>query len=149
MQFGATLVKPLFLVVDRDLVPWKPESALQLYTKVFAPEQWAIGGSLPVAFPSEMFMNFGFLGVLPLAGVFALLNRIFSFAHSVCYPSLRFYSAVFLSTTVLMLARGSGLEQHLLYLAFGTLVFIGFDVYRWMWWQPNEAEGSRSMARDR
>ncbi len=117
VQWGASLWKVLWLPVPRTLVPEKPESTMQLYTQKHAPELWADEGSLPVAFPSEMFVNFGPLGLIPFALVWAAINRLYRGVDMHRTPSFGLYSRLFLVMTILMFARGSGLEQWLLYYA--------------------------------
>jgi hypothetical protein len=114
-QWGASLWKVLWLPVPRTLVPEKPQSTMQLYTQEYAPELWADEGSLPVAFSSEMFVNFGPLGLVPFALIWAAINRLYRGIDMNRTASFGLYSRLFLVMTILMFARGSGLEQWLLY----------------------------------
>jgi hypothetical protein len=128
-QYGATVIKPLFLPFPRELIDWKPESALQIFTRAYAPDWWAEGGSMPVSLAAEMFINFHVVGVLGLVAIVNLLNKIF-----VHYPPsaqrLSGYSSAFLALTVLMFARGSGFEQYLLYYGVSLVVFIVYSGLR-------------------
>jgi len=123
-QHGASLIKVLFLPIPRDSIPYKPESVMQLFTRIYAPERWLEDGSLPVMFASDMFMNFNYLGLLPFALVWGGINRLFVAFHTVTPRSFAFYSCAFLVITVLMFARGSGLELWLLYYLFAIPMMV-------------------------
>jgi hypothetical protein len=123
-QFGASLWKVFFLPIPRELFPLKPESVMQVYTRVFAPTLWAEQGSLPVVFSSEMFVNFGYLGLLPFALAWLAINRLFVRFHASAPGSCGYYSRHFFFITVLILARGGGLEQYVLYYVLATPVFV-------------------------
>jgi hypothetical protein len=128
-QLGASVIKPLFLPFPREFLLWKPESVLQVFTRAYAPDWWAEGGSMPVSLAAEMFINFNIAGVLALGAIIGLLNRLY--VHSA--PSahrLSGYSSAFLALTVLMLARGSGLEQYLLYFGVSLPIFFVFSALR-------------------
>jgi hypothetical protein len=114
-QYGASLLKILFLPLPREIFPGKPESVMQLYTQVYRPDLWSIDGSLPVIFASEMFINFHYFGLLIYGFVFYILNKLFLTFHLTPPYCFKSYSAIFLFMTILMFARGSGIEQWLLY----------------------------------
>jgi hypothetical protein len=124
LQYGASILKVFFLPVSRDVVPWKPESVIQLFTREYAPAWWAEEGSIPVALRSEMFVNFHFAGVLAYALMFVALNRIFEAIDRVPIRSVQASSCIFLSITVLFFARGSGIEQWILYWLIALPVFL-------------------------
>ncbi len=71
-----------------------------------------------------MFLNFHVAGLLPFAAVWWLVNRLYVRLHCVAHRSVAFFTCIFLSITVLFLARGSGLEQWLLYWMFALPVFV-------------------------
>ncbi len=111
---GLSFWKVLFLPIPRNLIGWKPESVMQLYTKAYDATFWLENGSLPVVFSSEMFVNFGQFGLLPFTLVWIGLNGIFvSFTRATPH-SLWYHSSVFLCLSILIFARGSGLELYLL-----------------------------------
>jgi len=114
-QYGASLLKILFLPLPREIFPGKPKSVMQLYTQVYRPDLWSIDGSLPVIFASEMFINFHYFGLLIYGFVFYILNKLFLTFHLTPPYCFKSYSAIFLFMTILMFARGSGIEQWLLY----------------------------------
>ena len=125
-QLGASIIKPLFLPFPRELFDWKPESVLQVFTRAYAPDWWAEGGSMPVSLPAEMFVNFHVAGIIAFAAIINLLNGLYvRFPPSVRH--LSGYSSMFLALTVLMPARGSGLEQYLLYYGVSLGVFFTFS----------------------
>lgn len=123
-QYGASIWKVLFLPVPRDAFTWKPESALQVYTKRFDSDMWAIGGSLPVFLQSDMFMNFDVLGLLPFVLIWLGVNGLFLAFLRAPGRDLRSYSVLFLSIIVLVLARGSGLELYLLTYLLGLPILV-------------------------
>ena len=123
-QYGASLIKVLFLPIPRDAVSFKPDSMMQLFTKVYKPEWWDHEGSMPVIFSSDMFMNFHFFGLLPYAIVWIFIDKAFLLFHTTHPRSFVFCSCAFLFITILMFARGSGLEQWLLYYLLTVPFFI-------------------------
>jgi hypothetical protein len=126
-QYGASIIKPIFLPFSRDFLTWKPESVMQIFTQAYAPDWWAEGGSMPVSLGAEMFINFHIAGFLALGIVIAILNIIF-----VVFPPLSItwtgFTSVFMTVTVLLYARGSGLEQYLLYYIISLPVFVIFRI---------------------
>jgi hypothetical protein len=123
-QYGTSLVKWLFLPIPREALPIKPESMMALFTARFVPDWWVEGGSLPVNFASDMFLNFHVVGLLPFTAVWWLINRLYFRLHCVAHRSVTFFSCIFLTIIVLFLARGSGLEQWLLYWMFALPLFV-------------------------
>ena len=123
-QYGASLWKVAFLPIPRSVFPDKPESVMQLFTQVFAPGMWATGGSLPVVFSVDMFINFGVLGLLPFALVWLVLDRVFQRFLASGERSFGRYASLFLLITALILARGSGLELYLLTFLLGFPVLV-------------------------
>lgn len=130
LQYGASILKVFFLPVSRDVVPWKPESVLQLFTQEYAPSWWAEDGSIPVALLSEMFVNFHFAGVLAYGLILAVLNRLFEAIDRLPIRSVLASSSIFLSITVLFFARGSGIEQWILYWLIALPLFVVHAVLR-------------------
>lgn len=128
-QFGASIIKPFFLPFPRELFTWKPESVLQIFTQAYAPGWWYEGGSMPVSFAAEMFVNFHLVGVLVLVAVLIYLNYLYtrSFPDGSTFSG---YSMSFFTVTILILARGGGLEQYLLYYFVSVVIFILFYFIR-------------------
>lgn len=127
-QFGGSLIKVFFLPIPREILAWKPESVLQIFTKEYAPAWWYVGGSMPVMFASEMFINFGFLAVLAVALILRALDWLFCFWNRHDKLSFGAMSAAFIVATTLMLARGGGIEQSVVYYAFGALPLAAWSV---------------------
>jgi hypothetical protein len=127
-QLGGSLIKVLFLPVPRELFPFKPESIMQVFTQEYAPDYWAADGSLPVMFAADAFINFHYLGLVAYAAVFYAINRLFLKFHTAKPNSVCSNSCLFLCITVLMFARGSGLEQWLLYYLLGSTVFLAVRI---------------------
>lgn len=123
-QDGATLWKVLFLPIPRDAVTWKPESALQMYTRIFDSDMASVGGSLPVFLQSDMFMNFDVFGLLPFVLIWLGVNWMFLAFLRRPGRDLRSYSLLFFSIIVLILARGSGLELYLLTYLLGLPILV-------------------------
>jgi hypothetical protein len=122
-QYGGSLIKVFFLPIPRDAIPFKPDSILQIFTQIYAPEWWLEGGSMPVVFSADMFLNFNYLGLVPYALVWWVINRGFLRFHIVSPQSFIAYSCVFFFISVMMFARGSGIEQWLLYYLLAAPVF--------------------------
>jgi hypothetical protein len=120
-QYGMSFIKVFFLPIPREILEWKPESVLQLFTREYAPSWWVVGGSMPVMFASEMFINFSYFALIPIAIVLRFLDGLFVYWNGADKLSLGAMSAVFLVITVLMLARGSGVEQYILYYAVAAI----------------------------
>jgi len=124
-QYGASLAKWVFLPIPRDAIAYKPQSMMQLFTSEFMPEWWLAGGSLPVMFAADMFLNFHVFGLAAFALIWWGINELFVRIHTVAFRSLAFYTCIFLVITVLMFARGSGIELWLMYFLFGLPVLLG------------------------
>jgi len=125
-QYGASLVKWVFLPIPRDALDYKPMSMMQLFTSEYLPEWWRSGGSLPVMFAADMFLNFHIFGLFPFALVWWGFNEMFVRIHTVAFRSVAYFSCIFLVITVLMFARGSGFELWLMYYLFGLPLLVIF-----------------------
>lgn len=116
LQAGATFIKPIFLPIPREIFPGKPESAIAIFTQTLDPYYAADGNSLPVSVPAEVFMNFHFAGLIFLALIFVILDRLFQIALRSALSRMRFktYFTVVLCTLSLLLVRGSGFDLYCL-----------------------------------
>lgn len=106
---GTTIIKPLMLPFPSDIFTFKPESALRIYTEYQAKWKYDLGGSFPVPFISEMFMNFHIFGIFIYMLVFIFFEKLFYksiFSRSAFYK-LSGFSISFLT---FLLTRGSGLD---------------------------------------
>jgi hypothetical protein len=64
-QNGATLLMVVLILVPSALFPAKPLTAPGIYTEAFWPDKWFNEGTtMPPGFIGEMFMNFGWPGIL-------------------------------------------------------------------------------------
>jgi hypothetical protein len=124
LQYGGSLIKWVYLPIPRDAIPFKPESIMQLFTSKFLPEWWRAGGSLPVMFAADMFLNFHVFGIAPFALVWWGINELYVRIHTVAFRSVAYFSCIFAVITVLMFARGSGIELWLLYWLFALPLFM-------------------------
>lgn len=141
---GLSFWKVLFLPIPRDLVSWKPQSVLQLYTQAYDPTFWSENLSLPVVFSSEMYVNFSFFGLLPFALVWVALNKIFVGFHSANPQSFWYNTSVFLCVTTLIFARGSGMELYVLTYLLAVPVFVAIALIRP--WRIRAVPNARSAA---
>ena len=112
---GTTYVKPLFILVPRELVEWKPHSAVHHYTLFYNPEyRWA-GGSFAVSMIGEAALNFRMFGAV----VCALILRVFDgiFARFVLIRTTKnvlfAVAALYFFVSFMNYARGSGLSLSL------------------------------------
>jgi hypothetical protein len=122
--YGESFIKVFFLPVSREFFPFKPESAMLLFTKEYSYEWWIEGGSLPISLPAEAFMNFNYFGLVAFTAIVFLLNRFFvRFSYNKGSEFAK-YSYLFLFITVLMFARGSGIDQYVLYYLFAAPVLL-------------------------
>lgn len=118
LLYGATFYKLFFVPVPRSIYPDKPDSMVDIYTTKFAPSFRAIGGSFPILLYSEIFWNFYFFGLLFLAFIFFILNRMYLYIieglkSDSINKSLLLY--LFLYSTFIQFVRGAGLEMWLIY----------------------------------
>lgn len=130
ISLGSTLIKPIFIFVPRDLVAWKPESIISLYTTAHDPAFRAAGGSLPISIFSELFWNFHLAG-LAFTGFFAAImarlhifmlnqhrnNRIFLFGFS-----------LYAYMNIITLSRGSGFDLYFMYVLFAGISFLACSI---------------------
>lgn len=110
VQGGATLIKPLFLILPREIFPFKPESLIHLFTATQNPAVYALGGSYPVPFPSEVFANFHYAFVPFLFLLLLAINNIFKICLSKNIDNLKFKVSIVFSAMVFILIRGGGAD---------------------------------------
>lgn len=119
-QYGLSLIKPLFLIVPREIFDVKPESIIFTFTKAYDYNFYQNGGSLPVLLPAELFINFYMFGVVAFLFIMYFLNsvyrKIFFFKNS-----FSFIVCILISSLFLMFMRGSGFDLFILYVALGCL----------------------------
>jgi len=128
--YGGTIIKPLFILIPRNIMPNKPQSIIHHYTNEFSQEYREKGGSWPVSFQSEMFWNFSFFGVFIGAIFFYIFNILYKYTIKLTnvnniinyIPLLYFYEAL------LILFRGSGLDMFFVFILISTIIFITLKV---------------------
>lgn len=108
LLYGESIVKPLFLPISRDVISFKPESALAIFTKMQNEGFYNRGGSLPVPFPAELFMNFYFSSILFLFLIVGLFDVLFLKLKKFNVNSIRFKSSVASVMLVFIFVRGGG-----------------------------------------
>ena len=114
IELGRTIVKFLFLPIPRDIFPWKPDSAIHLYTLAYDPAYRALGGSWPINLISEFIWNFWLLAPLAtgfLAWLFAKLESAMVSCR-LKQNSLMMIFFLFIYMNTVTLARGSGFDQY-------------------------------------
>ncbi|QEK37238.1 O-antigen polymerase [Acinetobacter johnsonii] len=119
-QYGLSLIKPLFLIIPREIFDVKPESIIFTFTKAYDYNFYQNGGSLPVLLPAELFINFYMFGVIAFLLIMYFLNSIYRkifFFKSV----FSFIVCIFICGLFLMFMRGSGFDLFILYIALGCL----------------------------
>lgn len=128
IQLGLTLIKPLFLPIPRELMPSKPWSFMHQYTKLHEFKEWLSGSSMPVIFPVELYGNFYFFGLLPLAIFYAFLNKIFMYCIRQKFLNFDFkvFAGIFIICINLIITRGSGLDLFIIYVLFGSTSYLIF-----------------------
>ena len=112
LSLGSTLLKPLFIPFPRNLIPWKPDSIIDLYTIAHDPSFRLVGGSWVVNFGAEYLWNFHILGLI-LFPIFAKTNAVFYRALLSPKIGRKPYFSVFMLfayINVITYARGSGLD---------------------------------------
>lgn len=126
-SLGSTLLKPLFIPFPRSLIPWKPESIIDLYTVAHDPGFRLVGGSWVVNFGAEYLWNFHILGLI-LFSVFAKINAVFYRALLSPKIGRKPYFSVFMLfayMNIITYARGSGLDLFAFSLVVvGAIVFL-------------------------
>lgn len=125
LQYGLSIIKPLFLLFPRSIFEMKPESIIMVFTKEYNYSMYAQGVSYPVVIPSEFFLNFHIFSLPIFVFIFYILNKMFLSIRKCSVGSGRF---IFISYTAIMFfvfIRGSGLDL-LVFNIFlgGFLVFI-------------------------
>ncbi|HDY7975442.1 TPA: hypothetical protein ACGU9W_001249 [Vibrio vulnificus] len=121
---GSSIIKPLFLPLPRDIVPFKPDSVISIFTTFQAPSVHSIGGSFPVAFPSELFVNFHFLGLIFLVFFSFVFNKIYMSLFKNDVSGMKFKSALSFTVLLFILIRGGGAD--LLFVSFLSSLIVIF-----------------------
>lgn len=128
IQYGQTILKFFFMPIPREIFPDKPESVIMLFTKAYDPLFYDRGGSYPVNFSSELFINFNIFGWLFLPLLMIPVNSIYTATQSSPAESFKFYSCTFLIINFFMFIRGSGAELWIFNYLVALLVIAPYSV---------------------
>ena len=119
---GSTYVKPLFILIPRNWIEWKPWGASYVYALRFDRAYRLAGGSWAVSMVGEAFLNFRIMGAVFLPVVLGMFDRLFrrlvlvrerpNFAVAV--------AALYFPVAFMNYARGSGLDVLLIMMIVGT-----------------------------
>lgn len=134
LALGSTLIKPLFIPIPRDVIAWKPDSIIHLYTSAYDPKFRAMGGSWPPNFAAEYIWNFHIFGVL-LFPLFAWMNvRVFNILMNLNASARPFLFAfyLFIYMNIFVYARGSGIDLFVFIIALGGVLLICCSVVHLM-----------------
>jgi hypothetical protein len=110
--FGQSIIKPLFLMIPREAFPAKPESIITLFTNTQAPSFFLRGGSLPVAFPGELFINFHIFGIPFFYLLISMFNYFYRQLTTLNCESLKFKMYAATSLSIFIFIRGGGFDLY-------------------------------------
>ena len=125
---GSTYLKPLFILIPRDLLEWKPWEASYVYTLRFDRAYRVAGGSWAVSMVGEAFLNFRIVGAFVLPFVLRAFDGVFS-RWVLVREKANFVSAVaalYFPVAFMNYARGSGLDSVVIMMMVATATaFVG------------------------
>ena len=126
MTWGSTLIKPLFILIPRDMVTFKPDSMINIYTNMANPYFASVGGSWPINIISEFFWNFHFLSFVFILIFSIIVIRVYySYLTSLTNMKggmIAFSLLVYM--VFIMLIRGSGFDLFLIYIICSFILVI-------------------------
>ena len=126
ISFGSTIIKPMMIFIPRDIAQWKPDSIISLYTTAHDPNIRSIGGSWPISLLSEFFWNFYFFAPILTVTLAIILSKL-QIALLMAFKRNSFFKLsflLFIYLHILTLARGSGIDQFLVYLILGGFFYV-------------------------
>lgn len=115
LQAGLTLIKPLFIIIPREVWSLKPDSYISIFTFYQAPHVHNLGGSFPVALPSELFANFHVFSIFIFGLIVYFFNLIFHRLVIAKRMEFTFISFAGLISLFFMLVRGSGFDLYFIH----------------------------------
>lgn len=125
LQYGLSIIKPLFLLFPRSIFEIKPESIIMVFTKEYNYSMYVSGVSYPVVIPSEFFLNFHIFSLPISVFIFYIFNKIFFSLRKYSIGSVKFIFISYLAIMFFIFIRGSGLDLLIFnFFLGGTLVFI-------------------------
>lgn len=130
VQYGLTLIKPIFLIVPRDIGLYKPDSLMLLFTEIHSPMQYLQGASLPVSFLSELYANFLWGGLLITAPIVFLMDYPFRLLEK--YGGNLVYKSLIIPAipTAFIYIRGGGFDLYFLTLCSSIPILIFIYIVR-------------------
>ncbi len=114
LYYGLTVIKPIFLVVPRELWENKPDSIIEIFTNANLKDLFETGMSLPVSLPGELFINFSALSLFIFFLILLFGDKLFSSAIKSNDFNLKTVLSICLAITFFMLVRGSGFDLYIL-----------------------------------
>lgn len=135
LYYGLTVIKPIFLVVPRELWESKPDSIIAIFTDSHLSGLFDTGLSLPVSLPGELFINFSALSLFCMYLILFLADRLFFFSINKNTFSFKVVLSICSFITFFMLVRGSGFDLYILTIltsaifAFASSIIVYFPNY--------------------
>ncbi len=125
---GTTIIKPFFILFPREVFYFKPDSILELYTRINDPSGRELGVSWLISIFGEAYWNFHLMSIVVVYVIFYLFSKYFintvrkvDSSKSIC----NFIFPMYVYICFLTLARGSGFDQFFVYIIIGgTLYFL-------------------------
>jgi hypothetical protein len=116
--YGETFLKLIFIPIPRYLFPDKPRSMISVYTSIADLRFRSIVGSCLFSIYSELICDFGVFSFPILFFMSYYINLLYKYMVVSFYLTKiesMFLIALFLSVTIIMFIRGSGIEMWFLY----------------------------------
>ena len=127
LLYGASIMKS-FLVAFPETVfnLEKPPSIIEYYTHFVNPEYRGRGGSLPTNLFAEFFINFHWFGILLLPFLFVFVSLVdITFRRALAENNIaNCVFALYTMKLILILVRGSGMDQFVVYLIVGVFFWV-------------------------
>lgn len=116
LKFGSTLIKPFFLPIPRSIFPSKPESSVNWYSRISNPLFRSLNVTNPINIVSELFLNFHYLGLIPLFFIFYYFNNKYNEMINILFTGniLHGMFYLYIYTFLFALIRGSGFDLFVL-----------------------------------
>ncbi|WP_417585601.1 hypothetical protein [Nitrincola sp.] len=112
---GTTIIKPLFLLIPREVWESKPESMIYIFTETHSPGLFTnLGVSIPISLPGELFSNFHVMALPVFIALVMLLNYCFLLIFNKQINSLKRMLCCSASILFFILVRGSGLDLYIM-----------------------------------
>ena len=130
MQAGTTLLKPLFLFTPREILAFKPDSFIHIFTATQNPAIYSLGGSYPVPFPSELFANFHLISLFILIVFLYFFNKIYFFIFIGNQEGIKFRISILFTVLLFILIRGGGADLLFIHFLSTLPILLLFGKYK-------------------